>query len=480
MRKPLFHPMLWYALVLICGLQHSLLLATPAASNLANAFNHAEALPEWLQQVQQKKHQQPEAMLQLASGYEAEFGTWSPLLQVTWLNEMAVLYEVLGRHHEQLAVAERGLALLADTPHPLRIELLYSMGFALEMQQDYGMADYYYQQGMALAEQLQHEKLIIQGLTNLAVMRTEESNDSTALDMLKQAYDRAMLLQDQETLALVQSELGMMYARHGAEEEARKFLTSAYQILDELGWVKSKLSVWYNLAAIYQYINKPEQALQIYDQMLKISLEQEDHVSLYFAYLGLARTSQEIERWDAALAYMDKAEQYLPKLQSTFQFGEHHFTKALIYRGLGQTSLAMQQIDLATNRLNTSVNMSDRFFALHLEQLRSRLYADTGEYEKAYLSLHAFLRDYLELQDDKRELDVQKLRLSFDTERQQARNALLEKDNELQALRLKEIERSGLMQWLWLAVFASTSVILSFLLFWQWRRRRSAMLPPAA
>ncbi len=111
-----------------------------------------------------------------------------------------------GRHGEQLAVAERGLALLGNQSEPVRVELLYSMGFALEMQQEYGVADDYYEKGMALATQLKNEKLMIEGLTNLAAMRAEESEDPKALDMLKQAYDRALKLQDKETLALVQAE----------------------------------------------------------------------------------------------------------------------------------------------------------------------------------------------------------------------------------------------------------------------------------
>ncbi len=473
--------LLWVSKPLLADSQTSVVAARPdAAANLAATTATNQVLPEWLLQIKRSKYQQPEAMLQLAKQHEAEFGRWPVEIQAHWLNELAAIYEVLGRHREQLTVAERGLALLGNQSEPVRVELLYSMGFALEMQQEYRGADDYYEKGMALATQLNNEKLMIEGLTNLAAMRAEESEDPKALDMLKQAYDRALKLQDKETLALVQAELGMMYAQLGVDDEARQFLEASYQILDELGWVKSKLSVWYNLASIYQYLQKPAQALQIYDEMLKISLTQEDPVSLYFSYLGLARASQDVKRLDAALAYIEKAEQYLPHLQSTFQIGEHHFTKARIYRSLGQTNLAMQQVDLASAQLDNSSNTSDKFFALYFEELRSRLYADTGDYEKAYRTLNKFVQSYIQLQDDKRDLDVQKLRLGFDAERQQARNELLQKDNELQALRLQEIEHNRHMQWLWIGLFAGTSLILSLLLLWQWRRRRALQRSAAA
>ena len=102
---------------------------------------------------------------------------------------------------------------------------------------------------------------------------------------------------------------------------------------------------------------------------------------------------------------------------------------------------------------------------------------------KAYQTLDKFFEAYIDLQDNKRDMDVQKLRLSFDAERQEARNQLLEKDIELQALKLQEIERNRQIEWLWLAVFACTSLVLFILLLWQWTRRRAQLpqqLPPAS
>ena len=440
-------------------------------------------LPDWLLQIQQHKYKKPEAMLQLALQHEAESGSWPEAQQAAWLNELSLIYEILGRYRDQLSVAERGLALTHNEQSKVRVELLFGMGFALETQREYDAANEYYKKGMLMAEQLKDEKLIIQGMTNLAAMLAEESEDPKALDMLKQAYDRAVKLKDKEMLALVQAELGLMYVTLAIDDEARQFLEESFRLFDELGWVKSKLTVWYNLASTYRFLKKPDKALEIFDQMLKVSLEQEDPISLYYAYMGLAGTSREVKKLDAAITYIEKAETYLPSLQSTFQISEHHFIKAQIYRSLGQINLALQEVDLATQQLEGSKNNSDRFYVLHFDDLRARLYADSGDYEKAYHSLDKFFKAYIDLQDDQRDLDVQKLRLSFDAERQQARNALLEKDNEVQALRLQEIERNRQIQWLWIGIFACTSMILLTLLWWQWTRRRAlqqAMLRPAS
>ncbi len=451
-------------------------------------FNQAWAaaetvLPDWLVQVQQNKYKKPEVMLQLAKQHEPEFGDWPAQIQAVWLSEVAMMYEVLGRYRDQMAIAERGIALTVDDKSVARVELLYSMGFALETQREYDIANQYYQQGMTLAEALNNEKLIIQGLTNLAAMLTEENKNTQALDMLKQAYDRAVRLDDIEMLALVQAELGLTYTVLSIDDEGRQFLEESFKLFDQLGWVKSKLMVWYNLASTYGFLDKNDQALAIFDQMLKVSLEQEDPVSLYFAYMGLANTHRRLKKLDAAIAYIEKAESYLPSLQSTFQMSEHHFIKAKIYRSLGQINLAMQQVDLAAQQLDEVKNISDRFYALHFDDLRARLYADAGNYEKAYQTLDKFFEAYIDLQDNQRDMDVQKLRLSFDGERQEARNQLLKKDNELQALKLQEIERNRQNQWLWIGLFGCTSLVLLILLLWQASRRRAQLaqaLPPAA
>jgi tetratricopeptide (TPR) repeat protein len=445
------------------------------SAGAAAANTDTAVMPDWLLQIQQQKNIRPEAMLQVALDHQADFGNWNAVQQASWLNELSLIYEALGRHRDQLAAAERGLALLPDQLSSTRVELLFSMGFALEMHREYAQANEFYKKGMALATELNDEKLMIQGQLNLAAMLAEENQSQDALATLKQAYDRAVKLGDKETLASVNAELGLMYTVLMSDEEARKLLEESYRLFDELGWEKSKISVWYNLAMTYGYLSKPELALEIFDKMLKASLQAEDPIQTYYAYLGLATTNRSMKKYDAAVAYMEQADVYLPNLQSTYQLSEHHFEKALIYRALGQTSLAFQEVDLAAEQLGNKRNVSDQFFALHFDRLKSHLYADKGDFEKAYGLLDQFIKNYVNLQDDKRDLQVQKLRLSFDAERQQAKNELLQKDNELQALRLQEVERKRQIQWLWIGLFASTSLILLTLLLWQWRRRRQSL-----
>ncbi|MBY0417513.1 MAG: hypothetical protein K2W88_05560 [Pararheinheimera sp.] len=433
------------------------------------------ALPEWLAQVKQQKAQQPEQMLLLLEQKQAAFGDWPTQVQVQYLLQLADVYESLGKHQQQQEVAERGLALLGERRDLTSIDFWNNLGFALEMQSQYQQALHYYLQASALAAELKAEKLHIEADINIAAIYSVQDQFQEALVLLKSSYDRAVLLKDPEILAYVNAELGLLYVGLGFDKEAIQFMEKAIAGYDALGWQKDKMDVLFNLARSYSYLEQYDKAMQSYDQLLQLAIAQKDQANLYFAYLGLASTSKDNEKLDAALAYIEKAEQYLPGLQSTYQNSTHHYEKALIYRELGQTSLASQELAQAEQSLSKEENNASQSSQLWLLNLKARLEADSGRYQKAYEHLDQFFKGYHKLRNKEHELSVEKLRLGFDAERQQAQNELLAKDNELQALRLQEAERKRQNQWLWIGLFGCTSLVLLVLLLWQLARRQAQM-----
>jgi tetratricopeptide (TPR) repeat protein len=433
------------------------------------------AMPDWLVQVKQQKAQQPEQMLLVLQQQQASYGEWNAELQVQFLLQLCDVYESLGKHQQQQEVAERGLALLGERRDLTTIDFWNNLGFALEMQSQYQQALHYYLQASALAAKLKAEKLHIEADINIAAIYSIQDKFQEALVLLKSSYDRAVLLKDPEILAYVNAELGLLYVGLGFDKEAIDFMEKAIEGYDALGWQKDKMDVLFNLARSYSYLEQYDKAMQSYDQLLQLAVAQQDQANLYFAYLGLASTSKDNEKLDAALAYIEKAEQYLPGLQSTYQNSMHHYEKALIYRELGQISLASQELAQAEQSLSKEENSANQSSQLWILNLKARLEADSGRYQKAYEHLNEFFQGYHKLRNKEHELSVEKLRLGFDAQRQQAQNELLAKDNELQALRLQEAERKRQNQWLWIGLFGCTSLVLLVLLLWQLARRQAQL-----
>lgn len=434
----------------------------------------ADTLPDWLAQVDAQKHQQPEQMLQLLQQYQAELPGFSSEIQANWFYQQAALMKALGRHQEQAQAAQQGLALLGeDTSSILKVQLLYQLGYALEMQTQYPQALTYYQQGIELANFLEDEKYILLGQINHAAILTAQNQEQQALLLLKDTYQRAQPLQDAELLAEINGELGLLYATLAFEQDAIELFKEALKQFEQLGWQKNQITVLFNLARTYSYLEQYALSLQTYNQMLQKSLQTDDKVNLYHAYLGLAITSSESGSGDAALSYIDKAEQYLPLLQSTSHISTHHYEKAVIYQKIKQSSLAMQQVVLAEQALTDESVAEDSPTRLNVWYLKAQLLADQGEYQRAYQQLTDFVYLFQDVRNQENELALEQLRLGFDHERQLQQNRLLEQDNELKALRLIQAERDRQVQILWLAVLGCSTIVLLILLLWQLTRKKS-------
>ena len=291
--------------------------------------------------------------------------------------------------------------------------------------------------------------------------------------MLKDTYQRALVLDDVEVLAEINAELGLLYASLAFENEAISLMQQALKLYEQLGWQKNQITVLFNLARTYSYMDQYDMSLQTYNQMLQKSLQVNDNVNLYHAYLGLAITSSDSGNGDAALSYIDKAEQYLPVLQATVHISTHHYEKALIYKRLNQTSLAMQQVLLAESSLTDEGFAEDSPVRLNVLYLKAQLLAEQGDYVKAYRQLHDFVFMFQEVRNKENELAIEQMRVGFDHERQVQQNLLLAQDNELKALRLQQSERERQMQMLWLAILGCSTLVLLILLLWQLTRQKA-------
>lgn len=451
----------------VCRPVSSLLLA---GLLLLSAPLLAEPTPLWLQQLAGEKHQAPQRVLTQLQEQQMQFLQLNEMQQAYWLNIQATAYSHLGRYPEQQQAALQGLALLDDKPSVLKAELLYELGYAREMQLALNEALNWYQQGLAIAQQLNETKLRLRGVINIAAVDSLQDRDQQALQALKQAYQEAQQLQDKEILAEVNAQLGLMYSALALEQEALDFLEQALTLYDELGWQKNKITVLYNLARNYSALNKADLALQSFERMLQSAQAEQDLLSMYYAYSGLAITSNEMERAQIALHYMEKAEEYLELIQSTYYLAGHHFEKALIYQKLQQNSLALQQLQLAEDYMQQQEKHDAGNMLLALKLLKAELLAGQGQFERAYQQLYSFVGDYQQLRDKETEVELAKVRLGFDSEREVARQSLSEQTAQLDNLKQLESAHSRQIRGLWLALIVSSSLL--FILFIQLRRQR--------
>lgn len=434
------------------------LLLCSVLSLLSPAY--AAEIPDWLQHLAELKHRAPDQVLQQLEQQQGEFYRLTPKQQAHWLNIRAAALSHQGRYPEQQDAARQGLELLGEEKSLLKAELLYELGYAREMQLALNEALSWYQQGMAVATALSDAKLRLRGVVNIAAVDSLQDRDQQALQALKLAYQEAEQLQDKELLADVNAQLGLMYSSLAFEQEALGFLERALALYDELGWQRNQVTVLYNLARNYSHLQNYELALQSFDRMLKSAEQEQDLLSLYYAYSGLAITNNEMNRPQLALDYMEKAEQYLNVIQSDYYLAGHYYEKALIYQQLQQNSLALQQLQLAEERMQQLDENKDSNMLLALRLLKAELLAEQGQYERAYQNLLNFVQGFQQFRDKENEIELAKIRMGFEAEREVARQTLLEQELQVKALRLADSERARQIQWMWLGIAVGIIALL--------------------
>lgn len=431
----------------------------------------AEKWPQWLQQVAAEKYRQPEQMLQLLLQNQQQLTLMPVEQQVIFLREHAAVLRALGRHQEQYTVAERGIALLQQD-NAVKAELLFHLGFATEMQGNYGAAMALYQQGTDLAEQFKQPQLIIKGYINQAAIFSARGEAARALELLRDAHNRAGSLQDDEILAEINAELGLLYASLDYEQDAVPLLEQALNLYQQLGWHKNTMAVLYNLARTYSLLEQHAAALQAYNQMLQYSQQHQDTANLYHAYLGLAITSNQTGRAETALNYIEKAEVYLPQLQSAVFNSSHYYEKAIIYQKLALSSQALQQVLLAEQFLQQE-DSEDNSGRLALLYLKAELLAEQGLYEKAYYAMQAF--SGLLRQSRAQDIKLEQMKQQFDTELQQQFGQQWRQQSDIAAMQLDASNKHII--WLWSALgMAVATVLLLSLLLWRTHRRNAPAL----
>lgn len=442
------------------------------AVGYCQATPQSAVVPDWLAEVALHKQQAPEQMLQLLQAHQGEFSALSPEMQAYWLTQQAGLLSYLGRYQEQQQSAQDGLALLQNQRSEIKVELLYELGYAREMQLALSEALQWYQQGTDLAAQLEHKKLQVRGIINIAAIDSLQGRDPEALQKLKEAYASAQQLQDKELLADANAQLGLMYSSLAFEQEAQEFLEQALVLYQDLGWQKSRISVLYNLARNYSYLKHYEQALQRFEQMLQLAQQVQDSQNLYYAYSGLAITSNEMGRSQLALNYMQKAEEYLPKLQSGYDLVGHYYEKALIYKKLQQNSQGIQQLLLAEQYFQQLSDSEAGNMRLAFSFLKAELLAAQGQYERAYRQLFEFVLGFQASRDQENEQALATTRMAFETEREAVRLNHQAQESQLTSLRQTDSDQTTLIQLLWLGLaFALALLLLTIIMLLRVRKR---------
>jgi signal transduction histidine kinase/CheY-like chemotaxis protein len=177
----------------------------------------------------------PDKALEYALLVDREFAEDLPLAaRVSALNNIAGSLNDLGRYDEALPHAEKGLALLKDTPEELgRAFLLANKAVALSRNGDLGEVLAIVEQVEEVANRYGRQVLVAGLMEELGVSYLTSGRPSQALVCLKRAKEAAQSLSLQNIVRTTSKHLAAAYEEMGEADKANAELKVALRILED-------------------------------------------------------------------------------------------------------------------------------------------------------------------------------------------------------------------------------------------------------
>jgi diguanylate cyclase (GGDEF)-like protein len=300
-------------------------------------------------------------------------------------------------------------------------------------------------------------------------------------------------------------DIGYLQYVRGAMADALTNLQSAYRLYAQLGDEKGRLDALSNIANVYAdaHVAQYDRAIEYYRQLLddyeKHGQPSDIADTLFnigstletkgdfggaerhyrralasFQKLGRANDVAFTKRSLAsALMKEGRAAEALPLLDAAAAFydGAHDDANAahsrqfrgMAYRRIGRLSEALRELDSARRFFERENNV--RFLEKNAQE-ESLVYAQLGDWRKAYdaAARHAALEQTLAAA--RRDEISSRLRVAFDTEKKDRENRSLARENALRATALREAERSRKLQIVVSALIALLAAAMA-ILFWR-------------
>ena len=331
----------------------------------------------------------------------------------------------------------------------------------------------YVYKGLKLSEQQKYDKGIGEAYYLLGNLHDFNSVDSS-IYYLKQALSIKTKLKDLKGVASVNVSIGTCYDKSGNSEMALKYyLTSLKQFeslklekgiasaalgvgnifmtiknynksiefyqkaIDNYKKIKSPYVSWAinNLASVYEKLNKIDEAKALYEESLKLKLDNKDFYGAVFSIDNVGLLLNNEGKYKEALIYFQRA------LEINREYNLEKETFANSYKNIAQVCLARNDNALANLYLDSFKVVTDQINMANLKlsylKLKSQYFENINDYKNALLCKNNFIQlndSFLTVEMHKQ---VAEADAKYKTEKKQREIDGLQKDKVIQDVEIK-------------------------------------------
>jgi predicted ATPase/DNA-binding CsgD family transcriptional regulator len=221
---------------------------------------------------------------------------------------------------------EQALANETGTTGSMRARALGGVGKIAVEQGDFDEARRYFEASLALARQLNDERLAARALESLGVVASNQSEFDRALELFKDALLRLRALQDQAAIGRCLCHLGLVADRQGEHERAIAYYEEALPLARSTGDESFAALLLGNLGGAYINTGDLLRGEALYAEALDQSRKLGDRCGVAINLYNLADCVN--GRGEVAGAW----DQYRESLVITHELGERHLASRMLDR----------------------------------------------------------------------------------------------------------------------------------------------------
>jgi signal transduction histidine kinase/DNA-binding response OmpR family regulator/Tfp pilus assembly protein PilF len=325
----------------------------------------------------------------------------------------------------------------------------------------------YQRMNIALAEKIEDEFSIASSYNSMGLIHLEKNEYTTAMELFTVASKKFLALDHLEEYSITLANIGLIQRELGNGKSAITYFQRADSIFKRLNLTSYRAFALDHLSIIHKDLRNLNQAISYSTQAYEIYEVIGNQRGMAMSLNGLANIYFLKEDYNRALQI------YLESLDIFEKIGDSIYM-AYSYNDLGKTYNKLKDIVGAKNFLKQAVQVSKDInldvILMNAQADLARIYADEGNYEKAYESSMQFgmLRDSIYTKE-KREL-ASEIEAKYQNEQKAKEITSLSTAKDLQALLLeKRINERNVLIGLALII-----LLISGLLFNQFRIKQKA------
>ena len=350
------------------------------------------------------------------------------------LNNIGNVFLKQGKYAQAIQNYEQSLRIRQDINDQVGVaSSLNNLGMVYKNQGDLERALAYYQNANRIFENLNDKEGLANAFNNIGIVHRGNGNQERAIESFLSALQIFRQLKNRLGEANTLNNIGNIYFQQKKFDQALEFYQNSLELSRQLNDKSAMAGQYSNIGGVFLELGDNTKALESTQKALSIQKNIGDDKGQISTLNNLGAYFMELGELDKGLSYFLEAEKVERRI------GDHSYS-TITLSSIGDIYQQKKQPQLGLNYLSRALSEAKKHGStddqITVYEKLSKTYADLGEFKRSYdyQQLAKTVRDSLDRMVSAR--DLAEMQVKFESEQKQREIELLNKDREVQELKM--------------------------------------------